>query len=238
MSAAVARRVFQWQRTHRYEARIQQPLLTVWPRGVSCSAMVRITLPRLLLTGSCVLAVLAGVSAQQAPPTTAPAPAASSSPLDGKLIGELTIVGLINLDEAYVRNQIRVKAGQAYSQDQTQRDVSRLLKTGRFLDVQAETQLINDQVKLIIKVAEKPEVASVEFVGAKKFKTKDLIAALTFNAGDPLDLYDIRQGRDAIERLYKEKGYSYVEVTFDEELLKAERRVVYTITMKPGKSSG
>ncbi|HOW69246.1 MAG TPA: outer membrane protein assembly factor BamA [Phycisphaerae bacterium] len=191
--------------------------------------MVRITLLRWLLTASFVLVVLAGVSAQQAPPTAAPAPAASSSPLDGKLIGELTIVGLVNLDEAYVRNQIRVKVGQAYSQDQAQRDVSRLLKTGRFLDVQADTQLVNDRVKLVIKVAEKPEVASVEFVGAKKFKTKDLIAALSFNAGDPLDLYDVRQGRDAIERLYKEKGYSYVEVTFDEELLKTERRVVYTI---------
>lgn len=191
--------------------------------------MVRPTLPRLLLTGSFVLAVLAGVSAQQAPPTTPPAPAASASPLDGKLIGEVTVVGLVNLDEAYVRNQLRVKTGQTYSQDQTQRDVSRLLKTGRFLDVQAETQLVNDQVKLIIKVVEKPEVAAVEFVGAKKFKTKDLIAALSFNVGDPLDLYDVRQGRDAVERLYKEKGYSYVEVSFDENLLKTERRVVYTI---------
>ncbi len=168
-----------------------------------------------------------------AQPATAPAPegvpAAPASPFDGLIVRQLNITGLQRIDESYVRNQVRTRAGQTYSQDQVQRDVSRLLRTGRFLDVRAEPRLVEGQIDLTFVVAEKPEIASIEFVGAKKFKPKDLLAALSFAMGDPLDLYEVRQGREAIERLYKEKGYAYVEVTFDEALLEKERRVVYSI---------
>jgi len=184
---------------------------------------------RLARAALCLLMVPAPLSAQ--PPTTAPAPvpAAAASPLDGKVISELTIAGLETLDEAYVRNQIRTRAGAVYSQDQIQRDISQLLRTGRFLDVQVETQRVDGQIRLTLRIVEKPEVVSVEFIGAQEFKPKDLFGVLAFAVGDPLDLYDVRRGREAIERLYKEKGYAYVEVTFDEELLRLERQVVYTI---------
>lgn len=162
--------------------------------------------------------------------TPAPTPVAGAiSPLDGRVIGELVITGLDRVDEAYVRNQLRSKTGQAYSQEQVQGDVSRLLRTGRFIDVRPETETVNGQVRLTFRMAEKPEISSVEFIGNQKFKVKDLMEALSFGAGDPLDLYEVRRGQEAIERKYKEKGYAYVEITFDEELLKTERRVVYTI---------
>lgn len=163
------------------------------------------------------------------PALAQPAPAAQRSPLDGKVIRDITIQGLQLLDEAYVRNQIRARAGQAYSADQVQRDVGRLLRTGRFLDVQADPRLVDDEVQLIFRLAEKPEVATLEFVGNQKFKDKDLRKELPFAPGDPLDLFDIRRGMDIIERLYREKGYAYVEVTYDTELLETERRVVYTV---------
>lgn len=163
-------------------------------------------------------------------PATAPAgvPAAPASPYDGLPVRQLSIAGLRLIDEAYVRNQIRTRAGQGYSADQVQRDVGRLLRTGRFLDARAETKLVEGQVDLTFVVAEKPEVVAIEFNGARKFKRKELLEAVPFGAGDPLDLYQVRQGREAIERLYREKGYAYVQVTIDEEALK-ENTVIYNI---------
>lgn len=165
-----------------------------------------------------------------AAPATAPAaPTVASSPFDGTVIRELTLTGLDRIDEGYVRNQIRTRAGQPFSEDLVQRDVSRLLRTGRFVDVQARSALVDGQVNLVFAVVEKPEVASIEFTGNRKFKEKDLLEAIPFGVGDPLDLYDVRRGREAIERKYREKGYAYAEITFDEALLTSERRVVYTI---------
>ena len=165
--------------------------------------------------------------AQQAPDAE-PGPAITS-PLDGRVVSVVRIEGLVAIDEAYVRNQMRTQQGQPYSQDQLQRDVGRLLRTGRFIDVHPETQVVDEQVQITLRLTEKPSVAAVEFVGNKKFKPKDLLEALAFAAGDPLDLYDVSRGREAIERLYREKGYAYVEVTFDEQLMRDEQRVVYTI---------
>ena len=189
-------------------------------------------MPRGAFAQSATSAPAAATAGMQAPlpvPGPRPAPPGAISPLDGQIVGELAVVGLERIDEAYVRNQIRSRTGQAYSQEQVQGDIGRLLRTGRFIDVKTETQVVNGQVQLTFRVAEKPEIASVEYVGNKEFKAKDLTESLSFAAGDPLDLYEIRRGREAIERKYKEKGYAYVQVAYDEELLKAEHRVVYNI---------
>jgi outer membrane protein insertion porin family len=165
-------------------------------------------------------------------PTTAPsvAPAKAVSPYDGLMIRELGIAGLKRIEESYVRNQVRTRVGQPYSQDQVQRDVGRLLRTGRFFNVTAEPKLVDGQVNLTFILSEKPEVAAIEFNGAVKFKRKDLLAALTFGVGDPLDPYEVRQGQEAIQRLYREKGYAYADVAIDAAALEKENRVVYNIT--------
>jgi outer membrane protein insertion porin family len=110
-----------------------------------------------------------------------------------------------------------------------QQDISALLRTLRFLDVRAEPGMVDGKLRLVFTVVEKPEVSAIEFVGAREFKPKDLLEELTFAVGDPLDMYDVRMGRETIERLYKEKGYAYVQVTYDEDALKNEQRVVYVI---------
>jgi len=160
--------------------------------------------------------------------TTMPS-AAPASPLDGKVVREIVIVGLEQIDEAYVRNQIRSRENQPYLQAEVQRDVGRLLRTGRFLDVRAEPALVDEQVSLTLRLKEKPAVRAIEFIGAREFETKKLTEELVFAVGDPLDLFEVRQGREAIERKYKEEGYAYIEVSFDEDLLTREQRVVYTI---------
>jgi len=196
------------------------PLRRCWRRLWVCSWLVLSVGPSTVGTES---------FAQPAASAPAEVPAGAVSPFDGVTIREVRIVGLERIDEAYVRNQIRTRTGQAYSQDQVQRDRSQLLRTGRFLSVRAEPKLLDGQISLTFVLAEKPEVQSIEIIGAKEFKQKDLLKELTFGVGDPLDMFEVRQGRETIGRLYKEKGYAYVEVTVDDELLRTEHRVVYTI---------
>ncbi|MGQ9650038.1 MAG: outer membrane protein assembly factor BamA [Phycisphaerae bacterium] len=180
----------------------------------------------LFLGGLALLPLAALPLMAQAPATL---PAGPASPLDGRQIRQLTITGLRKVDEAYVRNRIRTRAGDAYSQDQVERDRGQLLRTGRFLDVKADPVLVDGQINLTFSLVEKPEVEALDIVGNQKIKTKDLLKELSFSAGDPLDMHEVRQGRDTIERLYREKGYPYVSVTYDENLLATERRVVYTV---------
>jgi outer membrane protein insertion porin family len=162
------------------------------------------------------------------PVATAPATGAPASP-EGLLIRSLEIQGLQRIDEAYVRNQMRTRPGEPFSETRLDADIGRLYRTGRFRDVVAQrVEVVDGMVEISLTVYEKPEVLSITFEGAEEFKRKDLLEVLTYGEGDPLDLFDVRQGREAMERLYKEKGYAYVEVTIDEEAL-SEQRVVYRI---------
>lgn len=165
----------------------------------------------------------------QAADAATEAPAAAASPFDNITVAQVRIEGLEQIDEAYVRNQIRTEAGQPYSQDQIQRDRSRLLRTGRFYDVQAEPELVDGEVMVTFSVIERKSVEAIVFSGNRKIKDKDLLDELPFGVGDPLSVFSVRQGQDTIQRLYKEKGYAYVEVTFDEKRMIDEQVVAYDI---------
>lgn len=182
----------------------------------------------MVLTTFCLVSIVTPAIAQFGPPA-GPAPVAPRSPLDGVVISQINVEGLQRIDEAYVRNQIRTQPGQSYSTDQLQRDIAALLRTGRFIDVDAEPRLVNGQVVLTLRLVEKPQVETIEFIGNDKFEDKQLLDELTFAVGDPLDLFDVRQGRRAIERKYQEEGFAFVEVGVDEEVMRDEQRVVYTI---------
>jgi len=173
-----------------------------------------------------VLGLLAASRAQTA--ATAPA-----GPMDGRIIREIRIQGLERIDEGYVRNQLRTAAGQPYSAKQMSEDVGRLLRTGRFLDVRATPEPADGEVIVTLALREKPVVAAIEIRGNVKFATKDLLKDLDFGIGDPVDRFQINQGRDTIERKYRDAGYAYAEVTVEEEALKTEQRVVYDIVEGP-----
>ncbi len=161
-------------------------------------------------------------------PSFGQAPGPGVSP-EGLLVRSLEIRGLERIDEAYVRNQIRTRPGEPFSGTQFDADIGRLFRTGRFRDVVTERlDVVDGMVEIVLTIFEKPQVESIAFEGLEEFKPKDLLEVLTFGQGDPLDSFDIRQGREAIERLYKERGFAFVEVTVDEEALDAQR-VVYRI---------
>jgi len=184
---------------------------------------------RLLAVCASVTGVLGLLAASRAQ-TAATAPA---GPMDGGIVREIRIQGLERIDEGYVRNQLRTAAGQPYSAKQMSEDVGRLLRTGRFLEVRATPEPADGEVIVTLVVREKPVVAAIEIRGNVKFATKDLLKDLDFGIGDPVDRFQINQGRDTIERKYRDAGYAYAEVTVEEEALTTEQRVVYNIVEGP-----
>ncbi len=160
------------------------------------------------------------------------APAQEPDAAEGLAIRRVDIQGLQNISEAYVRRTIKTREGQFLRRPQLEEDVRELLQTRRFLDVFAITALEEGQAVVTFTVQEKPEIVSVELEGNKRFSNEELFA-LTPAAGDVIDMYDIRRGRDEIERKYQEAGYYYVQVALNERVLQTESRVVYEINEGP-----
>lgn len=181
--------------------------------------------------GTALLVVVAAFAVARGQSTT-PADSGADS-YDGRVVRELHIAGLDRIDEGYVRNQIRTRAGQPYDSKQMTADIGRLLRTGRFLDAQARLEPADNEVIVALELREKPVVRSIEITGNRVFSTKDLTKDLDFVVGDAIDRFLVNQGRDTIERKYRDKGYAYAEVKLDDDALQREQRVVYTITEGP-----
>ncbi|MGD8453305.1 MAG: outer membrane protein assembly factor BamA [Phycisphaerae bacterium] len=151
---------------------------------------------------------------------------------DGMIVRRVEIVGLETISEGWFRRSIKTRESQPFSRRQVEEDVRALLRSRRFLNAFADTKVEENQVVVTFTVQERPTIATVEIEGNKVF-TDDKLYEVTPAAGDALDVYDVRRGRDEIERRYKEAGYYYVEVTVNEQALLSEGRVVYQIVEGP-----
>ncbi len=157
---------------------------------------------------------------------------AQEEAVEGVLVGRVDVCGLETIGEGYVRRVVKTRAGQPYHRAQVEEDVRELLRTRRFLNAFATTAVEAGQAVVTFTVQEKPEIVSVELEGNKAFTDQQLFA-LTPAAGDVIDLYEVRRGRDEILRKYHEAGYFYVEVSVDERTLQNEGRLIYRINEGP-----
>jgi outer membrane protein insertion porin family len=162
----------------------------------------------------------------------APALAQPEQPPDGMLIRRVEIEGLQTISEAYVRRVVKTREGQPYRRAQVEEDVRELLRSRKFLNAFATASVEENQAVVRFTVQEKPTIVSVELEGNKRFRDEELFA-LTPAAGDVIDAYEIRRGRDEILRKYREAGYYYAQVEVDERLVQLEGRVVYRIIEGP-----
>jgi len=161
-----------------------------------------------------------------------PAFAQPEQPPEGMLIRRVEIEGLQTISEAYVRRVVKTREGQPYRRAQVEEDVRELLRSRKFLNAFATASIEENQAVVRFTVQEKPTIASVELEGNKRFRDEELFA-LTPAAGDVIDAYEIRRGRDEILRKYREAGYYYAQVEVDERLVQLEGRVVYRIIEGP-----
>jgi outer membrane protein insertion porin family len=178
---------------------------------------------------------LAAAGAALAPDqSTAEVAAAQDQPAEeGLSIRRIEIEGNRLYTETYIRSLIRSEEGTPYSSEQVRGDVRRLQQTGKFLDVFATPHIEAGQVVLTFTVAELPEITAVNFQGNVRFKDKDLRKELTIGPGSPLDRFAIEQGREAIQTLYRTKGYNEAQVTIDEQALDQDHVVIYQIVEGP-----
>ena len=149
----------------------------------------------------------------------------------------IDISGLGNVNEKYVRNNMRTKKGDEYYPSRINEDVVALMKTGRFESVGVVEENVGpDEVKLTFKVKTFPLVTSVELflyrpllkpdeseisnpapadlVDAKYLRIKDskLLKVIKMGKGQQFNTAKMHSDEKALEDEYLKKGYYPVRV--------------------------
>lgn len=178
------------------------------------------------------LALCAGGAsfAQVAPTEPARPEIAPESPFEFRPIRRIRVEGLARVDEQLVRNQIRLREGQPYSDATAREDVRRLFRLGQFAKLDAEVFPNEDgSVDVVYRVREAPIVQDVQVVGNRSIPDRDLAAAVRIDPGVPIDEYELGRAERAIEEVYRRRGYFLVDVTVDREELEREGVVLFRI---------
>lgn len=172
--------------------------------------------------------------AQDTPAPAPPVELGGDSPYEGRLVGSVRFEGLTSVPERLVLNNVRTTSGQPLRWRTVREDVRTLLRLGRFETVGAEAVVLEGgAVAVVYTLVEARTIAAIDVVGNVSVTNQEIAervnqrVQLIENA--PLDEFRINKARQAIEQLYREKGYFQASVAVDEGELERNDTVLFRV---------
>ena len=183
------------------------------------------------------LILLAGAPGiAQSPAPAEPPAAAQLTAAAGQPIEAIEFRGLATLSEETMLFYLGLEPGRPLDPGALNAAIKQLWSRGLIDDIQVETQPgSSGGVRLLITVAERPILRSIDYQGLKRVSRTDIldkIASQHIRAreGDPVSLGELQRIKELIEELYRDKGYRFAEAEYAvEDVGPSEKKVVFTV---------
>lgn len=149
------------------------------------------------------------------------------------IIKKIEIKGNQRISTTAIRNSIRVKDGDPYDPQLVSQDVDALWSLGFFDNIGVELEELRDGLKVVFLVTERAVIDEIQFLGNKKFKTKNLKKQIGIKEGDYIKPYLLKLDEDKIKELYIKKCFYRVGVHAESKLIDGKTVVVFNIEEGP-----
>lgn len=146
---------------------------------------------------------------------------------------DIRVEGNERMSDDAVLSYVRSRLGQEYDEQVAREDQMRLLRTGRFDNVQVVEARTERGVVLTFAVSERPTVQGVQFRGNKELTDTDLRKLANLGPADPLDPARLETARAAIEQRYHDRSFYFASVEIDPVALRDQRLVIFDIVEGP-----
>ncbi|MGB5890165.1 MAG: outer membrane protein assembly factor BamA [Thermoanaerobaculia bacterium] len=145
-----------------------------------------------------------------------------SQELSGRPILDIQFEGLEALTPETLLFYLELEQGQVYNAEELNDKVHALWGRGLVDDISIEGKQLDDGVRLLITIKERPTLRSVNYKGLKKVERNDITDRIAkdrirVREGDPLNMGELFRLKAAIEDLYAEKGFRLAEAQFNIE---------------------
>ncbi len=131
-------------------------------------------------------------------------------------IGSVETAGNVYISREKILSMARSKAGQLFSDSQSQEDVRRIAAIKGVEFAYYSIEPLDGKIKLIFVVKEKNVIRQIIFSGDKKYDDRKLIEQLGFDRGDYLDKFTAKAGAEKLTEYYHKTGYPLARVDFDD----------------------
>lgn len=168
-----------------------------------------------VITTLALLAVIAAPGILRAQDTdSAPADQkAAISAEENVQIKKIEIVGAFEVKEADILAAVESKVGDPISTNKLEEDLQRIFDLGFFSeDVKVNLSEYEGGAKISFKVVENPVIGKINVTGNKAIPTAELLAAIGTKENKILNKKLLKTDVEAVEKLYKDKGYIVARV--------------------------
>jgi outer membrane protein insertion porin family len=146
---------------------------------------------------------------------TAPMARAQQGPVVRDI--EVQYVGPQVVSKEKILANMRTRVGRPYSPQVTEEDVRSLYATGNVNNVRIYGEPMAEGVKVIVILATKSSVSEVVISGAQRIKVSKIREEIATKPGEPLSEAALEGDRQKILELYRNKGFSDVDVRYRTE---------------------
>lgn len=136
-------------------------------------------------------------------------------------IASLEVEGVKHLDKDVIKQLFRISEGDKLQVpgDDISLGIKRLYKQGLFSDIKLiANKVVGNKIYLILKIKERPQLTSINFVGVKSSEEKKLSEKTALSKGGYLTANLKNRIRQIVENHFKEKGFYNVGVEFEQRL--------------------
>ncbi len=173
-------------------------------------------------------------SQSTADPSTS-TPAAAEAPAPAKEIKGVDVQGNHLIATGTILSKVKTRPGNPFSQGVLDEDIRRLYATGFFTDVSTEVKDYQGGVFVRFLLKERPVVSGLVIAGNKAIREEAIRKAITTKDNEMLDRRTLKDDMDAIERLYREKGFQLAQVSHDVKVDEATNKAQVFITIIEGR---
>jgi outer membrane protein insertion porin family len=144
-------------------------------------------------------------------------------------VADIRIVGNRTIPTSQILDELQTRVGRPFDPALVQKDVRKLASRGWFVHVEPTYERAPNGRIVIFKVAERPVIRYVEYLGNSGIRTKKLAKETDLKVGGPIDPYAVEEARRKIISLYQRNGYNEAQVTILKGTKPEDQGIVFVI---------
>ncbi len=139
-------------------------------------------------------------------------PAVSWAEVGKERVLDVQVEGTQTIASETILAKVQTKPGMTYNEAIISEDIRRIYSLGFFTHVQADLEELDEGIRMIFVVKEKPQIILIKVEGHKKFSEKKILEWLEIPEGALHDARKVKEGIEKIKAEYNRKGYSESEI--------------------------
>ena len=153
---------------------------------------------------------------------------------DGKIVKAVDVKGNKTVSSLTILAKVKTQIGQPLSSTILNEDLKRLYGLGFFTDVRIEQEDMENGVKVVFVVVEKPILAEIRLEGNQQLKKDEIKKEMQSVVGDFVDQKRVRDDVEAVKKLYEKKGFSAATVDSSFETNPDTNQAVLRVVINEG----